>query len=92
MVISVYTYAVIFLALVDYYVTLFRGKAFMLMDVMNVGTAAEVTGNYVFTISVKIGICLLAALLLLSYLAVSLLFCGKRRKMGRNICLESQFL
>lgn len=65
--ISMYTIVLVVLALVDYYVTLFRGKAFVLMDVFSIGTAAEVSGNYEFSIPVIIGICLLGVMIFLVY-------------------------
>lgn len=65
--VSVYTTVLILLALVDYFVCIFRGSAFILMDIMSVGTAMEVAGNYVFKIPVKTGMCLILFLLYLLY-------------------------
>ena len=36
------------ITLVNYYVVMFRGQAFMLLDVLGMGTAADVMGNYSF--------------------------------------------
>ena len=47
-----YTIILLVLAMVDYFVTMFRGNAFVLMDVLSVGTAMEVAGTYVFKESV----------------------------------------
>lgn len=38
------------ITLVNYYVVMFRGQAFMLLDVLGMGTAADVMGNYSFTV------------------------------------------
>ena len=38
------------ITLVNYYVVMFRGQAFMLLDIMGMGTAADVMGNYSFTV------------------------------------------
>lgn len=88
--IPVYTMLMVILALVDYYVTLFRGNPFILMDVYNVGTAAEVTSNYIFSIPVKTGICLLAILIFLLYQSLfQSLQLGKRSIKGClvRVCL-----
>ncbi|MEI3413202.1 MAG: hypothetical protein V8Q57_08485 [Blautia sp.] len=55
------------LAMVDYFVTMFRGNAFVLMDVLSVGTAMEVAGTYVFKMPIKTGICIVAMLLYIVY-------------------------
>ena len=53
-------YGILFLllALADYYVTLFRGQPFMLIDLLNIKTAVTVASTYQFEISQKIGLCL----------------------------------
>ena len=43
-------------ALVDFYVVQFRGQAFLLLDILGMGTAAEVVGGYQFQIPVYMGI------------------------------------
>ena len=81
--ISLYSIIMVLLALVDYFVTMFRGNAFILMDVFSVGTAAEVSGNYTFKIPVKTGICLAALLIYLVYqLIFQSLEIGKRTVKG----------
>lgn len=65
--ISAYTIILLVLAMVDYFVTMFRGNAFVLMDVLSVGTAMEVAGTYVFKIPIKTGICIVAMLLYIVY-------------------------
>ena len=65
--ISAYTIILLVLAMVDYFVTMFRGNAFVLMDVLSVGTAMEVAGTYVFKIPVKTGICIVLMLAFIVY-------------------------
>ena len=62
---SLYTIFLTVLALVDYFVTVFRGNAFFIMDIFNVGTAADVAENYSLAIPIKSGICLLTILIFL---------------------------
>lgn len=66
-VLSIYTFLITLLGLTNYFVTLFRGNAFMLMDIFSVGTAATVAGNYVFALPVKIGLCLIILLVFITY-------------------------
>ena len=56
---TAYTIFLILLALVNYYVTEFRGQAFLLLDVLGIGTAAEVAGEYRMSIPANLGIILL---------------------------------
>lgn len=56
---GVFCYLLTILALVNYYVAEFRGQPFLLMDVMAVGTAADVVGEYRFEIPIYLGILLL---------------------------------
>ena len=65
--ISIYSIVASFWALVDYYVTLFRGRGFVIMDIFSVKTAAEVTSNYSFGLSVDIGTALLGIITLVFY-------------------------
>lgn len=86
--ISLYTIVLLILALVDYFVTSFRGNAFILMDVFGIGTATDVAGNYSFKLPVKTGICLLAMLIFLIYqLIFQSLEAGKRNLKGYVIRL-----
>ena len=62
-----YTLLFVILGLTDYFVTLFRGNAFVLMDVFNIGTATTVAGNYVFALPTKVGLCLIVLLLFVTY-------------------------
>lgn len=55
----VYSVLLIVLALVNYYVTEFRGEAFLLLDILGTGTAAEVVGEYTIDVPIYIGILLL---------------------------------
>lgn len=48
---AVYTVLLTAGALVNYYVVMFRGQPFMLLDIVGMGTAAEVVGEYHFKIS-----------------------------------------
>lgn len=81
--ISLYTLIMTVLALVDYFVTAFRGKAFLIMDIFNVGTAAEVAGNYSLKLPVQTGICLQAILIYILYqILFQSLEIGKRNIKG----------
>lgn len=62
--IIVYGCFIIVLSLVDYYVTLFRGTSFMLLDIFNIGTATAVVSSYKFDLPIRVGI----------YLQIFLLF------------------
>lgn len=79
--ISLYTIILVFASLVDYFVTLFRGNAFLLMDIFSIETATQVAGNYVFKFPAKSGICLLGVLIFLLYqLVFQSLELGKEAK------------
>lgn len=52
----------IILAMVNYYVMEFRGEPFQLLDIVGMGTAAEVVGEYSFKIKLMLGIPLIYAL------------------------------
>ena len=45
-----YMLFMVILALINYYVVAFRGQAFILLDLLGMRTAAEVAGNYKFSI------------------------------------------
>lgn len=45
-----YMLFMVILALINYYVVAFRGQAFILLDLLGMRTAAEVAGNYTFSI------------------------------------------
>ena len=64
---SLYTFLITLLGLTNYFVTLFRGNAFMLMDIFSVSTAATVAGNYVFALPSNIGLCLIVLLVFITY-------------------------
>ena len=55
-------YLFIILAMVNYYVMEFRGEPFQLLDIVGMGTAAEVVGEYSFKIKLMLGIPLIYAL------------------------------
>ena len=57
-----YMVLMVILALVNYYVLMFRGQAFMLLDVLGMGTAADVAGSYEFRLSKLLLLTLLGAL------------------------------
>ena len=87
--ISLYTIVLVFVAVADYFVTLFRGNALMLMDVFNIGTAANVAENYTLKLPVKMGICLLGVVIFLAYQVVfQCLEVGKRNAKGYMIRLS----
>lgn len=65
--ISVYSILLALLAMVDYFVVMFRGNAFVLMDILSIRTAASVSDNYSFEIPVFSGIWLLGLLLFVLY-------------------------
>lgn len=48
--------------MVNYYVMEFRGEPFQLLDIVGMGTAAEVVGEYSFKIKLMLGIPLIYAL------------------------------
>lgn len=54
------------ISLVFYYVYLFRGEAFQLIDLFSLGTAAEVVGGYQFEITREMVLMLTATLILFS--------------------------
>ena len=55
-------YLLVILAMVNYYVMEFRGDPFLLLDIVGMGTAAEVVGEYNFSIKLMLGIPLIYAL------------------------------
>ena len=57
--------SMIVLALVQYYVSQFRGKPFTLFDVMSWNTALTVAGTYTYNISVVAGVSLLCIIIFL---------------------------
>ena len=59
---SALCYLFIILAMVNYYVMEFRGEPFQLLDIVGMGTAAEVVGEYSFKIKLMLGIPLIYAL------------------------------
>lgn len=59
---AIYCVLLILLALVNYYVSEFRGQAFLLLDALGTGTAAEVIGEYRLDIPVYLGLLLLTSL------------------------------
>lgn len=58
----IYCVLLLLLALVNYYVSEFRGSAFLLLDAMGTGTAVEVAGEYRLDIPVYLGLLLLLTL------------------------------
>lgn len=54
-----YSYIIVIIALVNFYVTQFRGQPFMLLDILGMGTAADVVGGYKFQVPVYMGMVLL---------------------------------
>lgn len=58
----VYCVLVVILALVNYYVTEFRGQAFLLLDALGTETAVAVAGEYTLDIPIYVGILLLLVL------------------------------
>lgn len=58
---AAYMVLMVILALVNYYVLMFRGQAFMLLDILGMGTAAEVAGSYEFKVSKLLLLTLLGA-------------------------------
>ena len=59
---SALCYLFIIIAMVNYYVMEFRGEPFQLLDIVGMGTAAEVVGEYSFKIKLMLGIPLIYAL------------------------------
>lgn len=70
------------ITLVNYYVVMFRGQAFMLLDVLGMGTAADVMGNYSFTVPRHLKIILFfeAAFLIFQFVFQKLELGKKSRK------------
>ena len=64
---SLYTLFIVLLGLIDYFVTIFRGNAFVLMDVFSIGTASAVADNYVFALPTKVGLSILILFLFVLY-------------------------
>ena len=56
----VYCMIMIIMTLVNYYVRVFRGQPFMILDVAGMGTAAEVAGGYNFQLPGKMILLLIA--------------------------------
>lgn len=54
----VFSVALLALAFTQYYVSLFRGRPFMLFDIINIRTAFTVVNSYVFEMPVRMGGCL----------------------------------
>ena len=50
-----FTFALVIVSLLDYYVTYFRGQAFMLSDFFSYKTAATVVGSYSLEIPIRMG-------------------------------------
>ncbi len=74
-------YLFVVLAMVNYYVMEFRGEPFLLLDIVGMGTAAEVVGEYSFTIKLMLGIPLIYALVFGEFaLKFQKLELGKRSK------------
>ena len=72
----------VLITLVQYFVTLLRGRPLLLQDLLAVKTALTVVGNYTFRIEGRVFVCLL--ILLLLSVGASLLTCGFRlKKKGR---------
>lgn len=46
-----YSVIILFIALIDYFVTLFRGRPFMLTDILNVRTALSILDSYQFKLT-----------------------------------------
>ena len=63
----VYTVLLVIVALVNYYVVMFRGQPFMLLDIVGMGTAAEVVGEYHFKISKLLALTLIGTLIFLAF-------------------------
>lgn len=61
----IYSVLVAVLGLVEYYVLLFRGRPFMLVDLKSISTAKTVVGSYKIEIDPSIGIKLLCVLFLI---------------------------
>ena len=64
---AVYTILMIIIALVNYYVVMFRGQPFMLLDIVGMGTAADVVGGYHFKVSKLLALTLIGALIFLIF-------------------------
>ena len=74
-------YLLVALALVNYYVMEFRGEPFLLLDVVGMGTAAEVVGEYSFKIKLMLGIPLIYSLVFSQFaLKFQKLELGKKSK------------
>ncbi len=59
---DVFAVVLLIVALAQYYVMLFRGRPFMLFDVINIKTAFTVSDSYVFEMPVRLAVCLQAFL------------------------------
>ena len=52
----VFCYLVVILVMINYFVMEFRGEPFVVLDIVGMGTAAEVVGEYEFKIPLMLGI------------------------------------
>ena len=59
-----YSYIIVILALINFYVTQFRGQPFMMLDILGMGTAADVVGGYKFQVPVYMGMVILSVMTL----------------------------
>ena len=90
------------LSLVEYYVLLFRGSPFMLKDIINIRTAATVTGTYEFQVPIKTAVCLfiILDLIMIVYFSnevywakrVKRIVCGGSMCIFMLICTNTNFL
>lgn len=60
---GMYSFLLIMITLVNFYVVQFRGQPFMLLDILGMGTAADVAGGYKFQLPVYIGVVLLLVMI-----------------------------
>ena len=65
----VFGYLMVILALVNYFVMEFRGEPFFILDIVGVGTAAEVAGEYTFKLPLLAGFTLICALVFVQFAA-----------------------
>ena len=80
-------------AIIAYYVNLLRGSPFLPWDIMAIGTAATVAGNFVYTIKkmfiYALMICTLAVLLTMMLKRKNK---GKEKRNGKRIVMESAII
>ena len=83
----VYTFLMAAVALVNYYVVMFRGQPFMLLDIVGMGTAAEVVGEYHFKVSKLLALTLIGTLIFIivqfRFQKLELGKKGARNRLGR---------